>query len=546
MKTSMKKILSGLLCFCMMMALVPAALAEAEDGLCPHHTAHSAEICGFDDTAGTGCAYVCELCSALPAPEEEPVDFMQYLEDPILVAFQMAEDIDLHDWLVNAYGLPAEIPFTCSPATVPFGMYEDGSLVPVTVTAGDALSGVASTEYLEAASGLDMTALAAAQWTEYTGAIPVTLEDAKRFVYYAKITDAAGNVSYLSTDGTTYDTTAPSIAGVTEGETCYITKSVTVSDANLQTVTLKTGTGTPQEMTASFDLPGNVDTVCTITAKDKAGNVTTVTVTMKPVGALDDALDTGGEAMTADNVSLADEPAITAIRDQAESLMDKTDVPAEDAALQDIVDRMDTLLDAIEEAKGVIELIDALPDTAQPDSEEHIAAWQAAQDAFDDKCYDDAGELNNIGAMVGPEKKAALDAFGEALRDYRIIAGNGASWTKGSGAGLSLTANGLFAKFTGIEVDGVAVDAANYTAESGSTILCLQKAYLNSLSTGEHSIRILYTDGEASGSFRIQAAPTVPSTGDHSHVELWIGALCLCALGFAAVLAAARRRRSDK
>ena len=43
-----------------------------------------------------------------------------------------------------------------------------------------------------------------------------------------------------------------------------------------------------------------------------------------------------------------------------------------------------------------------------------------------------------------------------------------------------------------------------------------------------------------------QAAPTVPSTGDHSHVELWIGALCLCALGFAAVLAAARRRRSGK
>lgn len=141
MKTSMKKILSGLLCFCMMMALVPAALAEAEDGLCPHHTAHSAEICGFDDTAGTGCAYVCELCSALPAPEEEPVDFMQYLEDPILVAFQTAEDIDLHDWLVNAYGLPAEIPFTCSPATVPFGMYEDGSLVPVTVTAGEGYEG---------------------------------------------------------------------------------------------------------------------------------------------------------------------------------------------------------------------------------------------------------------------------------------------------------------------------------------------------------------------------------------------------------------------
>ena len=429
--------------------------------------------------------------------------------------------------------------------TITFGLFYNYEQS-VTVTAGDALSGVASTEYLEAASGLDMTALAAAQWTEYTGVIPVTLEDARRFVYYAKITDAAGNVSYLSTDGTTYDTTAPSIAGVTEGEICYITKSVTVSDANLQTVTLKTGAGTPQEMTASFDLPGNADTVYTIGAKDKAGNVTTVTVTMKPVEVLDDALDTGGEAMTADNVTLADEPAITAIRDQAEDLMDETDVPAEDAALLDIVDRMDALLDAIEEAKGVIELIDALPDTAQPDSEEHIAAWQAAQDAFDDKCYDDAGEPNNIGAMVGPEKKAALDAFGEALRDYRIIAGNGASWTKGSSAGLSLTANGLFAKFTGIEVDGVAVDAANYTAESGSTILCLQKAYLNSLSTGEHSIRILYTDGEAAGSFRIQAAPTVPSTGDHSHVELWIGALCLCALGFAAVLAAARRRRSGK
>ena len=43
----MKKYISVLLCLCMLLQNAPvAAFAAAGDGLCPHHTAHTAQ-CGY-------------------------------------------------------------------------------------------------------------------------------------------------------------------------------------------------------------------------------------------------------------------------------------------------------------------------------------------------------------------------------------------------------------------------------------------------------------------------------------------------------------------
>lgn len=90
-----------------------------------------------------------------------------------------------------------------------------------------------------------------------------------------------------------------------------------------------------------------------------------------------------------------------------------------------------------------------------------------------------------------------------------------------------MTANGPVEKFTGIEVDGKAVDAANYTVKSGSTIITLKPEYLNTLSVGKHTLTVIYTDGEASGEFEIlkKAETTTPGTGDHSNILLWTALL---------------------
>ena len=55
-----------------------------------------------------------------------------------------------------------------------------------------------------------------------------------------------------------------------------------------------------------------------------------------------------------------------------------------------------------------------------------------------------------------------------------------------------------------VYVDDVLVDDANYTSESGSTIITFNKSYVDTLSVGEHTLRVSFTDGgEATTTFTI-------------------------------------------
>ena len=96
---------------------------------------------------------------------------------------------------------------------------------------------------------------------------------------------------------------------------------------------------------------------------------------------------------------------------------------------------------------------------------------------------------------------------------YTIIAGTGGEWTKGSMSGLSITSDAPFAKFDSVQVDGSTIAAANYSAEEGSTKITLAPAYLETLSIGSHSIKIVSKDGSASTNFTVKAAvqPPVPA-----------------------------------
>ncbi|MBO5576147.1 MAG: leucine-rich repeat protein [Ruminococcus sp.] len=50
--------------------------------------------------------------------------------------------------------------------------------------------------------------------------------------------------------------------------------------------------------------------------------------------------------------------------------------------------------------------------------------------------------------------------------------------------------------FDGVEVDGKTVDPTNYTAKSGSLNLTLKASYLSTLSVGDHTMKVLFKDGE--------------------------------------------------
>lgn len=88
---------------------------------------------------------------------------------------------------------------------------------------------------------------------------------------------------------------------------------------------------------------------------------------------------------------------------------------------------------------------------------------------------------------------------------YCVVEGINSTWTADSTDGLAVRANGALEKFQSVKVDGAVVDASNYTAASGSTIITFKKEYLSTLSQGTHNITIVFTDGEASTNVTIAA-----------------------------------------
>ena len=97
---------------------------------------------------------------------------------------------------------------------------------------------------------------------------------------------------------------------------------------------------------------------------------------------------------------------------------------------------------------------------------------------------------------------------------YAFTKGDGAVWTKGSAAGLDFTVKGspddtnTFVNFTGIQIDGAAVAAGNYTAAAGSVELTLNPAYLETLAVGSHTIKAEFKDGIATAAFAVKEQDT--------------------------------------
>lgn len=409
----------------------------------------------------------------------------------------------------------------------------------------------------------------------------------------------SGNVT-ITVEGIEQDAVMPVISGVTDGGTYYVTQSVTVTDDHLQSVTLN---GVPVT-DSTFTLEGNKSETYIIVAIDQAGNETRYTVTMKPASTLAQPI----EGLTVSNVTSADKADIEAVKAQVAAVDTASATEAEKAALREIADTCDMLLERLEQAsqavnnetinkveditsdtvkpedkddllaakekleealenfggnytqeeKGALEEkleqidsaldsiekveklesdIAALPETAEPDDLETGALINSVKEQYD-------ALTEHEKSMVSEQMKQKLEVLIADLTDYRVVDGNGGRWTVGSGESLTFTANGAAAKFTGLMVDGVAVDADHYTVRAGSTIVTLKAEYLNTLSAGKHTLTILYVDGEVTGEFVILAQNTDggdtenettengPVTGDSTaSAALW------CVFAFAGVLA---------
>ncbi len=167
--------------------------------------------------------------------------------------------------------------------TVTFGLYRNEKQT-VTLTGADALSGVEKVEYLVTDKDLSVEQLADEEFAAYDG--PFDIEPDASVIVYARITDKAGNVTYLRSDGVVLDATAPVVAGAEDGRTYCGPVELTVTDANLASVTLN---GEPAGEAAALGADAAAGVTLTVgpaageqvvTATDKAGNATTLTLTV--------------------------------------------------------------------------------------------------------------------------------------------------------------------------------------------------------------------------------------------------------------------------
>lgn len=111
-------------------------------------------------------------------------------------------------------------------------------------------------------------------------------------------------------------------------------------------------------------------------------------------------------------------------------------------------------------------------------------------------------------------------------KEYKFTEGANQIYTIDESKNAIFRIDADFSLFDGkLYIDGILVDAKNYKAESGSTVINLNKEYVDTLSIGEHTIKVEFNDGgSATTKFEVKAKQvntektediTNPQTGDN-------------------------------
>ena len=146
----------------------------------------------------------------------------------------------------------------------------------VTITAADNSGETVTVEYLLSAKELTKAELDGMTFTAYTA--PFGIDPDNEYIIYVRLTDKAGNMDYICSDGIVLDGTSPVINGIENGKTYCEAQTVTIDEKYIDTVTVN-GTAVTLDENNSFTLaPANGEQRIVVT--DKAGNTAEMTVTV--------------------------------------------------------------------------------------------------------------------------------------------------------------------------------------------------------------------------------------------------------------------------
>ena len=146
----------------------------------------------------------------------------------------------------------------------------------VTITAADNSGEAVTVEYLLSAKELTKAELDGMTFTAYTA--PFGIDPDNEYIIYVRLTDKAGNMDCICSDGIVLDGTSPVITGIENGKTYCEAQTVIVDEKYVDTVTVN-GTEVTLDESGSFTLsPAEGGQKIVVT--DKAGNTAEMTVTV--------------------------------------------------------------------------------------------------------------------------------------------------------------------------------------------------------------------------------------------------------------------------
>jgi len=139
-------------------------------------------------------------------------------------------------------------------------------------------------------------------------------------------------------------------------------------------------------------------------------------------------------------------------------------------------------------------------------------------------------------------------------KEYKFTEGANQIYTIDESKNAIFRIDADFSLFDGkLYIDGILVDAKNYKAVSGSIVITLNKEYVDTLSVGEHTIKVEFSDGgSATTKFEVKAKQvntektediTNPQTGDN--IGTYIILSIISVLGIATTIVINNKKKRE-
>ena len=236
----------------------------------------------FDTTGGSEIAPITQdystVITAPEAPEREGYTFIGW--DREIPTTMPAEDMTVTAQWKDSEKPTGEIKISENSwkvflNNITFGLFFKDTQT-VTITAADNSGEMVTVEYLLSDKELTKAELDGMTFTAYTA--PFCIDPDNEYIIYVRVTDKAGNMDYICSDGIVLDGTSPVITGIEDGKIYCEAQTVTVDEKYVNTITVN-GTEVTLDENGSFVL-STADGGQKIVVTDRAGNTTEMTVTV--------------------------------------------------------------------------------------------------------------------------------------------------------------------------------------------------------------------------------------------------------------------------